>query len=154
MTTETKRKVIEEILRNIPDDVFQGILQDIEIDRQKETTITVTDGDIQKRIFNMLLDLGVPAHVKGYSYLKESIVYYLDHPGCAMTNELYPEIAKKFSTSKSRVERAIRHAVEICWNRGNTDVFESIFGYTVDPNRGKPTNSEFIAMLCEHLRMN
>ena len=104
-------------------------------------------------ITNMLHKIGIPAHVRGYYYIREGIKMVIDDDSMlsSITKELYPQIACKFSTSPSRVERAIRHAIEVAWNRGNVDILDDIFGYTIDQNKGKPTNSEFIAMIADKI---
>lgn len=106
-------------------------------------------------VTNIIHQIGVPAHIKGYLYLREAIlmvIHDVDLLG-AVTKELYPLIAEKYNTTPSRVERAIRHAIEVAWSRGNVDVVNNLFGYTIDVNRGKPTNSEFIAMIADKLRV-
>ena len=104
----------------------------------------------------MLHEIGVPAHIKGYMYLREAImmVYHnIDILG-SITKILYPDVAKRFGTTSSRVERAIRHAIEIAWVRGNVEAISEIFSYTISYNKSKPTNSEFIAMIADRLRLN
>ncbi|HAI20971.1 MAG TPA: sporulation transcription factor Spo0A [Clostridiales bacterium UBA8153] len=100
-------------------------------------------------------DIGIPAHIKGYLYLREAILMVVARYDLlsAVTKELYPSIADRYQTTPSRVERAIRHAIEVAWNRGNLDVINALFGHTVSQERGKPTNSEFIAMVADKLRM-
>ncbi|GKV68127.1 stage 0 sporulation protein A [Sporosarcina sp. NCCP-2716] len=106
-------------------------------------------------ITSTIKEIGVPAHIKGYSYLREAIqMVYADHDLLgAVTKILYPEIAEKYKTTPSRVERAIRHAIEVAWNRGNYDVISKTFGYTVHHLKSKPTNSEFIAMIADKIRI-
>ena len=103
----------------------------------------------------ILHEIGVPAHIKGYHYLRDSIMMSVENPEIinAVTKQLYPAVAKKYDTTSSRVERAIRHAIEVAWDRGNVDVLNSYFGYTIHNDRGKPTNSEFIAMISDRLRL-
>ena len=103
----------------------------------------------------ILHEIGVPAHIKGYHYLRDSIIMSVEHPEIinAVTKQLYPSVAKKYETTSSRVERAIRHAIEVAWDRGDIDVLNSYFGYTIHNDRGKPTNSEFIAMISDKLRL-
>ena len=110
---------------------------------------------IEVRVTNLIHDVGVPAHIKGYQYLREAIIMSVENEEVinAVTKTLYPSLAKTFKTTPSRVERAIRHAIEVAWNRGQIEVHDKIFGYTVNSNKGKPTNSEFIAMLADMLRM-
>lgn len=111
--------------------------------------------NIQTNITNIMHDIGVPAHIKGYLYLREAItMVYLDIELLgSITKILYPDIAKKYNTTASRVERAIRHAIEVAWNRGNIDSITELFGYTVNVSKAKPTNSEFIAMVADKLRL-
>jgi len=106
-------------------------------------------------ITRILHQMGVPAHVKGYQYLRDAIVMVTEEANLmgAVTKELYPMIAEKYITTASRVERAIRHAIELAWDRGNVDLMNRYFGYTINIERGKPTNSEFIAMIADKLRM-
>ena len=103
----------------------------------------------------MIHDVGVPAHIKGYQYIREAIILSISNDNMInnVTKLLYPTLAKKFGTTPSRVERAIRHAIEVAWNRGQIEMHEKIFGYTVNSNKGKPTNSEFIAMIADKLMM-
>ena len=118
-------------------------------------TIQVKAKSLDVEVTNIIHQIGVPAHIKGYLYLREAIlmvIHDVDLLG-AVTKELYPLIAEKYNTTPSRVERAIRHAIEVAWSRGNVEVVNSLFGYTIDVNRGKPTNSEFIAMIADKLRV-
>lgn len=111
--------------------------------------------NLDANITSIIHEIGVPAHIKGYMYLREAIsmVYHdIDLLG-SITKVLYPDIAKKFNTTASRVERAIRHAIEVAWSRGNVDSISSLFGYTVSMSKAKPTNSEFIAMVADKLRL-
>lgn len=110
---------------------------------------------MEVRITNLMHNIGVPAHIKGYQYLREAIRLVIEDDDimCAITKELYPCLAEKFNTTPSRVERAMRHAIEVSWNRGQVAMHEAIFGYTVKSNRGKPTNSEFIAMIADKLNL-
>ena len=111
--------------------------------------------DIETNITSIMHDIGVPAHIKGYLYLREAItmVYHDIELLGSITKILYPDIAKKFNTTASRVERAIRHAIEVAWNRGNIDSITELFGYTINVSKAKPTNSEFIAMVADKLRL-
>ena len=112
--------------------------------------------DVVFTISNLLHSLGMPSHIKGYQYIRESILMMYDNPDMVggITKEIYPEIADKYDTTSSRVERAIRHAIEVSWNRGDYDLMEEIFGNSVDYDRAKPTNSEFIATLADKLRVD
>ena len=115
----------------------------------------VKEFDLESEITNILHEMGVPAHIKGYLYLRESInmVYNDIELLGSITKVLYPDVAKKYKTTASRVERAIRHAIEVAWNRGNIEAISNIFGYTVSVSKSKPTNSEFIAMIADKLRL-
>ena len=110
---------------------------------------------IELKVTEILHEIGVPAHIKGYHYLRDSIIMSVERPEIinAVTKQLYPSVAKKYETTSSRVERAIRHAIEVAWDRGDVDVLNSYFGYTIHNDRGKPTNSEFIAMIADKLRL-
>ncbi|MCQ4021580.1 MULTISPECIES: sporulation transcription factor Spo0A [unclassified Ruminococcus] len=110
---------------------------------------------IEMQVTEILHQIGVPAHIKGYHYLRRSIIMSIETPEIinAVTKKLYPSVAKLYETTSSRVERAIRHAIEVAWDRGDVDVLNSYFGYTIHNGRGKPTNSEFIAMISDKLRL-
>lgn len=121
----------------------------------KDNNIIVSDKDLKQAITSLLHSLGIPSHIKGYMYIRDSIDLMYNNPSMvgAITKELYPEIADRYDTTSSRVERAIRHAIEVSWSRGDYDLMESIFGHSVDYDRAKPTNSEFIATLADKLRL-
>lgn len=110
---------------------------------------------LEIQVTEIIHQIGVPAHIKGYQYLRDSIMMAIDDDGIinAVTKRLYPAVAKKHGTTSSRVERAIRHAIEVAWDRGDVDVLNSYFGYTIHTGRGKPTNSEFIAMIADKFRL-
>lgn len=110
---------------------------------------------LEVKITEILHEVGVPAHIKGYQYLRTSIIDVVNNIELlgAITKELYPMIAQKYGTTPSRVERAIRHAIEVAWTRGKIETINNIFGYTIQNNKGKPTNSEFIAMISDKLRL-
>lgn len=111
--------------------------------------------DLQMSITKILHELGIPSHIKGYQYIREGISIIYERPETigGITKELYPELALKFDTTVSRVERAIRHAIEVSWNRGSWDLMEEIFGHSVDIDKAKPTNSEFIVTIADKLRL-
>ena len=111
--------------------------------------------NLEALVTNLIHEVGVPAHIKGYQYLREAIMMVVNDIEVInqITKQLYPDIAKKFHTTPSRVERAIRHAIEVAWSRGKADEVENIFGYTISAAKGKPTNSEFIAMIADKLRL-
>ena len=126
--------------------------------------VGLTEGAIQQesqpsleiQVTEILHQIGVPAHIIGYHYLRDSIIMAIETPEIinAVTKQLYPSVAKKYETTSSRVERAIRHAIEVAWDRGDVDILNSYFGYTIHNTRGKPTNSEFIAMISDRLRLH
>ena len=111
--------------------------------------------DIEAQVTRIIHQIGVPAHIKGYQYLRTAILLTVKDSDVinSVTKVLYPSVAKKYQTTTSRVERAIRHAIEVAWDRGDVDTLNSYFGYTIQNNRGKPTNSEFIAMIADNLRL-
>lgn len=111
--------------------------------------------NLDVEVTKIIHQMGVPAHIKGYQYLRDAIMFVIDDVSLlgAVTKELYPMIAEKYHTTPSRVERAIRHAIELAWDRGNVEMMNRFFGYTINVERGKPTNSEFIAMIADKLRI-
>ena len=113
------------------------------------------EDQLEVLVTNVIHGVGVPAHIKGYQYLREAIILVVNNIDVInqITKSLYPQIAQKFGTTPSRVERAIRHAIEVAWGRGEVDLMQNIFGYTVSAAKGKPTNSEFIAMIADKLRL-
>ena len=114
-----------------------------------------TAPDLETQVTQIIHQIGVPAHIKGYQYLRTAILMTINDSEIinSVTKILYPSVAKKYATTTSRVERAIRHAIEVAWDRGDVDTLNSYFGYTIQNNRGKPTNSEFIAMIADNLRL-
>jgi two-component system response regulator (stage 0 sporulation protein A) len=117
--------------------------------------ITNTSKSLEVEVTNIMHEIGVPAHIKGYQYLRDAIMMVVKDLDVinSITKLLYPSIAKEYNTTPSRVERAIRHAIEVAWSRGQVDAIDSLFGYTVNIGKGKPTNSEFIAMIADKLRL-
>ena len=111
--------------------------------------------DLETQVTRIIYQIGVPAHIKGYQYLRTAILMTISDNDIinSVTKVLYPSVAKKYQTTTSRVERAIRHAIEVAWDRGDVDTLNSYFGYTIQNSRGKPTNSEFIAMIADNLRL-
>lgn len=116
---------------------------------------TKSEENLEALVTNIIHEVGVPAHIKGYQYLREAIMMVVNDIDVInqITKSLYPQIASKYNTTPSRVERAIRHAIEVAWGRGQQEAVESIFGYTISASKGKPTNSEFIAMIADKLRL-
>ena len=121
----------------------------------KRIATTDSKASLEMEITNIIHEIGVPAHIKGYFYIREAIYMVVHNVDLlsAVTKELYPTIANKYKTTPSRVERAIRHAIEVAWNRGCVETINNLFGYTITKDKGKPTNSEFIAMISDKLRM-
>lgn len=115
----------------------------------------ISQADMETQITKVIHQIGVPAHIKGYQYLRCAIMMAIEDINIinSVTKILYPSVAQKYSTTSSRVERAIRHAIEVAWDRGDIDTLNAYFGYTIQNNRGKPTNSEFIAMIADNLRL-
>lgn len=111
--------------------------------------------DLEVNVTNIIHEVGVPAHIKGYQYLREAIIMVIEDNDLinSITKQLYPSVAKAYNTTSSRVERAIRHAIEVAWDRGDTDTLNKFFGFTINNCKGKPTNSEFIAMIADKLRL-
>ena len=131
-------------------------IYDITKKENNNKNIDFYTSNLQVAITKMLHELGIPSHIKGYQYIREAVNIIFDNPSVigGITKELYPELAKKFNTTTSRVERAIRHAIEVSWNRGNLDFMEEIFGYSVDIDKAKPTNSEFMVTIADKLRLD
>ncbi len=125
-------------------------LPGLEIDAEHNS-----DTDVEIVVTKIFHQIGVPAHIKGYHYLREAIMMAIKDINIinSITKQLYPSVAKRYGTTASRVERAIRHAIEVAWDRGDVDILNSYFGYTIHNSRGKPTNSEFIAMIADKLRL-
>ncbi|NSW91366.1 MAG: sporulation transcription factor Spo0A [Firmicutes bacterium] len=122
----------------------------------KNINIVAEKRDLEVEVTNIMHEIGVPAHIKGYQYLRDAIMMVVKDLDIinSITKQLYPAIAKDYNTTPSRVERAIRHAIEVAWNRGRVEAINSIFGYTINMGKGKPTNSEFIAMIADKLRID
>jgi sporulation transcription factor Spo0A len=124
--------------------------------RKNPKTENVNNYNLENDVTNMIHEIGVPAHIKGYQYLREAIMMVVNDQEMlsSITKILYPSIAKKYQTTPSRVERAIRHAIEVAWSRGNMETLDSFFGYTISIGKGKPTNSEFIALIADKIRLH
>lgn len=128
--------------------------------KEKKENVTVPQTvpaiqDIEKDVTDIIHDIGVPAHIKGYQYLRTAIIMSVKDPQMisSITKILYPTIAKQYQTTPSRVERAIRHAIEVAWSRGKMETLDQIFGYTINTGKGKPTNSEFIALISDKIQL-
>jgi two-component system response regulator (stage 0 sporulation protein A) len=120
-----------------------------------DKNLEVSDRILEMEVTNIIHEIGIPAHIKGYQYIRDAIILSVKDSEMinSITKILYPTISKKYQTTPSRVERAIRHSIEVAWSRGNTDIIEEYFGYTVSDGKGKPTNSEFIALIADRLRL-
>lgn len=136
-------------------DLETRIKEAMDSEEPESKNIDFVHNNLQISITKILHELGIPSHIKGYQYIREgiSIIYTKPQKIGGITKELYPEIASKYNTTNSRVERAIRHAIEVSWNRGNWDLMEEIFGHSVDIDRAKPTNSEFIVTIADKLKL-
>ena len=136
-------------------DLEKRIIDITSSEEKQGKNIDFKHNNLQISITKILHELGIPSHIKGYQYIREgiSIIYGKPERIGAITKELYPELANKFGTTNSRVERAIRHAIEVSWNRGNWDLMEEIFGHSVDIDKAKPTNSEFIVTIADKLKL-
>ena len=149
---EILSKRIRELVKNQPTEIKPVKIKDVQA---SYIQVDHSNLNLEAKVTNIIHDVGVPAHIKGYQYLRDGIIMAVKDVDVInqITKQLYPDLAKKYKTTPSRVERAIRHAIEVAWNRGQIETVESIFGYTVNSNRGKPTNSEFIAMIADKLRL-
>ena len=125
-------------------------------DSRSELSLGENAHDLEKDVTDMIHEIGVPAHIKGYQYLREAIMMSVEDIEMlnSITKILYPSIAKKYQTTPSRVERAIRHSIEVAWSRGKMETLDSLFGYTINIGKGKPTNSEFIALIADKIRLH
>lgn len=160
VSTKDNREVYR-ILNDLmnQDKEFQIMITVPSAEKKKSTTQIVEEKpivrDLEQDVTNMIHDIGVPAHIKGYQYLREAIMMSVNDPIMisSITKILYPTIAKRFQTTPSRVERAIRHAIEVAWSRGRMETLDALFGYTINTGKGKPTNSEFIALIADKIRL-
>ena len=156
-----------EVIRNVSEyGVNYYILKPFELDdlenrildvfkQLDKKSINLVRNNLEISVTHMLHELGMPSHIKGYQYVRDGIVMIYNNPDIVggITKELYPDVASKYNTTVSRVERAIRHAIEVSWNRGNWDLMEEVFGHSVDIDKAKPTNSEFIVTIADKLRL-
>ncbi len=141
---------VESLCRHISSLAKSRSGEEREVEPEQEKT-----PDMEAQVTKIIHQIGVPAHIKGYQYLRTAILLTIKDSEIinSVTKILYPSVAKQYQTTTSRVERAIRHAIEVAWDRGDVDTLNSYFGYTIQNNRGKPTNSEFIAMIADNLRL-
>lgn len=135
-------------------DIANRVVQMVKVN-ESPVLVKKDKNNIENEVTEIIHEIGVPAHIKGYQYLRQAIIMTIDDIEMinSITKILYPTVAKAYNTTASRVERAIRHAIEVAWDRGDTEVLNKFFGYTVSYGRGKPTNSEFIAMIADRLRL-
>lgn len=126
------------------------------VERKRQRTVLDYEFNMKQDVTKIIRDLGIPAHIKGYQYIREGIIMAIEDINMMnyITKLLYPTIAKKYKTTSSSVERAIRHAIEVAWSRGKVELLEEMFGYTISAGKGKPTNSEFIALIADKLRLD
>ena len=146
---ESKEEIIERPIKQAE----KKEQQPVENERTEEPL--VQEPNLENRVTDMLHEIGIPAHIKGYHYLRDAIMMSVEDMDVlnAITKILYPTVAKKYQTTSSRVERAIRHAIEVAWSRGKLDTLDELFGYTVSNGKGKPTNSEFIALIADTIQL-
>lgn len=155
------------IMKPFDHDMLLSRIQNLKTDRQRkraeirkvapyETNTAYIERNLETDVTNMIHEIGVPAHIKGYQYLRDAIMMAVEDMNMlnSITKILYPTIAKNHQTTPSRVERAIRHAIEVAWSRGKMDTIDELFGYTVSVGKGKPTNSEFIALIADKIRLD
>ena len=155
------------IMKPFDHEMLLNRIQSLKTDRQRkrteirkvapyETKMAYIERNLETDVTNMIHEIGVPAHIKGYQYLRDAIMMAVEDMSMlnSITKILYPTIAKNHQTTPSRVERAIRHAIEVAWSRGKMDTIDELFGYTVSVGKGKPTNSEFIALIADKIRLD
>lgn len=150
-------KSLETLLKNMSDEELKsfGLIKSASEQNFENIPTKHSEHTLEVLITRIMHNLGIPAHIKGYTYLRSTIMICVKNPSAIeyVTKGLYPTVAKMYQTTTSRVERAIRHAIEVSWNRGNTELLSDYFGYTIDSSKGKPTNSEFIAMIADKIRL-
>lgn len=136
------------------EDTYEAPQQEIIIKKANIEEVAFSN-EMEATVTSIILEIGIPAHIKGYQYLRTAILIAVNNMDIinAVTKELYPMIAKRFNTTSSRVERAMRHGIEVAWERGNLDALQRYFGYSVSSAKGRPTNSEFVAMIADHIQM-
>lgn len=146
--------VIKPFKLSVMFDAIQSVLENESKNVETISNVNKSEESLEKRLSDLLHEIGVPAHIKGYNYIRTGILLTFENQDeyiGQITKALYPEIAKKYKSTSSRVERAIRHAIEVAWNRGNIDLIDEIFGYSINAEKAKPTNSEFIVMIADYL---
>ena len=143
------------VMKPFHNDMILSRIKDAGNGERKNAVSKKQEYNLETRVTDMIHEIGIPAHIKGYHYLRDAIIMAVDDMDVlnAITKVLYPTIAKMHQTTASRVERAIRHAIEVAWSRGKLDTLDELFGYTVSNGKGKPTNSEFIALIADTIRL-
>lgn len=133
----------------------KGVKDNLRINQGKQIQSGYTDYEIERIVTDIIHDIGVPAHIKGYHFIRSAIIMAINDMEVInhITKQLYPDLAKMYKTTPSRVERAIRHSIEVAWNRGYNETAQKLFGYSISSDKGKPTNSEFIAMIADHIKL-
>lgn len=154
ITNKIKQYFSSHVVIEVREVAYDGDNLSLLLEGEKSPEVDIYLNNLEVSITKILHELGVPSHIKGYNFIKEgiSLIYY--HPNLSITKELYPTIANKYSTTTSNVERAIRHAIETSWTRANIDFLEEVFGYSIDIDKAKATNREFIITLANKLRMD
>ena len=148
-------ETVLEKIKQIQKEVRNNKKENVNVIEYAINTKDAKEKSLETRVTDLIHEIGIPAHIKGYHYLRDAILMAIDDMDVlnAITKILYPTVAKKHRTTSSRVERAIRHAIEVAWSRGKLDTLEALFGYTVSNGKGKPTNSEFIALVADTIRL-
>ncbi|MCI8961399.1 MAG: hypothetical protein HFJ18_00520 [Clostridia bacterium] len=148
------RRLIDKLIREMEEAGTSEVSKAVQFADAAIVKTLLSKEEVEQIVAKHIHDIGVPANLKGYKYLRTAIVMMIEDPSLTkgITKIIYPSIAKKFQDTSSRVERAIRHAIEVAWLRGNAGLINELFGYTVNPEKGRPTNSEFIALITEHIR--
>lgn len=151
------RRLIDKLISEMEEVGTSEVSKALQLEPTDATTVktSLSKEEVEEIVTEHIHDIGVPAHIKGYQYLRTAIMMVIKDPSVIefITKILYPSIAKKFQTTPSKVERAIRHAITVAWSRGNVELLNELFGYTVSAEKGKPTNSEFIALVADHIRI-
>ena len=154
ITNKIKQYFSSHVVIEVREVAYDGDNLSLNLKGEKNTETDIYFSNLEVSITKILHELGIPSHIKGYNFIKEgiSLIYY--HPNLSITKDLYPIIANKYSTTSYCVERAIRHAIETSWNRANIDFLEEVFGYSIDIDKAKATNSEFIITLANKIKMD
>lgn len=149
-------EILEEVISVLKDDSSEeSLFVESKISKDGVSKKEISEEELVNKVTDVMHEIGIPAHILGHKYLRDAILFVIKDNTAInrVTKVLYPKIAKKYGTTSSKVERAIRHAIEVAWERGNVNVLDEYFGYTISMNKGKPTNSEFIAMIADNLTL-